>query len=88
LETAIYHYSEDKFKFNGLILDENDLKIKTAYGRFLITESRREGITKLIELGGKDDKHVITNMSFSRKYEIDASFKKDTFIVKYLKKNK
>jgi hypothetical protein len=88
LHTAIYHYSLDKFKFSGLILEENDLKIKTAYGRFLITESTREGITKLIELGGKDDRQIITTMPFSRKYEIEADFNKNTFIVKYLKKNK
>jgi hypothetical protein len=55
----------------------------------MIAESRREGgITKLIELGGKDDKQIITVMPFGHKYEIEADFKKDNFIVKYLKKKK
>ena len=89
LKTALYYYFDDKFNFNGLILeDDNDLKIKNAFGRFMIAESRREGITKLIELGGKNDKHVITIMPFSCKYEIEADFNKDNFLVKYLKKNK
>lgn len=71
LKTALYYYFNDRFNLNGLILEDhndhrNDLKIKNAFGRFLIVESRREGgITKLIELGGKDDKHVITTMPFS-----------------------
>ena len=71
------------------VIPEQRYKLTNAFGPFLVGTSFSDQTVKLLELGGKRDNNIVTEMSLGRSgqtdYCIDAYIKKSNFAVTYEK---